>query len=149
MRVVDLGDLGFTPEEQELLERMEGATTPQPAPRPPQWWITIVGMFVALWFGSMIWHPDERAIPSQPGAALGHTQAEPRVPKPADPADTTQRQAQTYTSQGEAYGRSGDHQRALENFNSAIRLNPNDAVAYFDRGVAYENLGHYPRAVKN
>ena len=35
----------------------------------------------------------------------------------------------------------------MANFNEAIRLNQNDAVAYYDRGLTYSNKGDYDRAI--
>jgi tetratricopeptide (TPR) repeat protein len=40
-------------------------------------------------------------------------------------------------------------QQALQDADEAIRLNPQDAEAYYDRGVAYTNLGQYERAIQD
>jgi lipoprotein NlpI len=45
--------------------------------------------------------------------------------------------AAAYNNRGIAYGAKGDQDRAIQDYNEAIRLNPNDAVAYNNRGNAY------------
>ena len=37
--------------------------------------------------------------------------------------------------------------KAMADFNEAIRLNPNDAEAYYIRGVAYEDKGELDKAI--
>ena len=34
----------------------------------------------------------------------------------------------------------------MQDYDEAIRLDPQDAVAYYNRGVAYKNLGQTERA---
>ena len=38
------------------------------------------------------------------------------------------------------------YQRAIEDYDQAIRLDPNNALAYNNRGVAYRSLGKYAEA---
>ena len=47
---------------------------------------------------------------------------------------------------GEAAMKSGDLDAAIANFSEAIRLNPNCAVAYGNRGFAHENMGKFDAA---
>jgi DNA-binding helix-hairpin-helix protein with protein kinase domain len=48
-----------------------------------------------------------------------------------------------YYNQGNAYYKLGDYEGAIENFNQALRLNPNDTKAYVNRGNArYEIAQH-------
>jgi spermidine synthase len=54
-----------------------------------------------------------------------------------------------YNSSGTAYAKLGQYQRAIEDFNQAIRLEPDDALAYNSRGFAYNQLGQYQLAVKD
>ena len=42
-----------------------------------------------------------------------------------------------YNNRGIAYAKLGQYQRAIEDFNKAIRLKPDYADAYSNRGVAY------------
>jgi tetratricopeptide (TPR) repeat protein len=37
----------------------------------------------------------------------------------------------------------------VENYNEVIRLKPDDVNAYYNRGLAYANLGQYQRAIEN
>ena len=63
-------------------------------------------------------------------------------------ADTKRKtEAARQRTEGETAGRAGDLDRAIANFNEAIRLNQNDAVAYYDRGYAYSHKGDYDRAI--
>ena len=41
----------------------------------------------------------------------------------------------------------GQSQRAIEEYDKAIRLNPEHAGAYFNRGIAYRELGRKTEAV--
>ena len=45
------------------------------------------------------------------------------------------------------YARSGNHQRAIEDFDKAIELNPQFAQAYSNRGAAYAARGQYEEAI--
>ena len=43
----------------------------------------------------------------------------------------------------------GQYERAIEDLNEAIRLDPQYAKAYFNRGVIYERLGKSTEAERN
>ena len=53
--------------------------------------------------------------------------------------------ALSFRNRGDAYTNKGDHDRALADYNEAIRLDPKSALALSDRGVAYANKGDYNR----
>jgi tetratricopeptide (TPR) repeat protein len=55
--------------------------------------------------------------------------------------------AAALVNRGTAYDESGQHIRAIRDFDEAIRLKPNDAVAFNERGFAYLGLGQFSRAV--
>jgi tetratricopeptide (TPR) repeat protein len=44
------------------------------------------------------------------------------------------------------YDNKGDYDRAIADYNQAIRLDPDYALAYYNRGVAYVNKRDYARA---
>jgi len=46
-----------------------------------------------------------------------------------------------YRGQAFMYRNKGDNDRAIADFNEAIRLKPNDASAYNNRGLAYAAKG--------
>ncbi len=48
---------------------------------------------------------------------------------------------------GTAYGKKGEFDRAIADYNQAIKLNPKDAEAFNNRGVAYGYKGEYDRAI--
>jgi lipoprotein NlpI len=52
-----------------------------------------------------------------------------------------------YYNRGRAYARKGDRERAISDFNEAIRLNPNGALSYFMRGIEYDIAGDTERAI--
>ena len=41
------------------------------------------------------------------------------------------------TDQGMTYLEQGDYRKAIDAFDEAIKLDPQDAIAYYNRGVAY------------
>ena len=50
------------------------------------------------------------------------------------------------TAGGSSYGNKGNFDRAIADFSEAIRLDPKDARAYHDRGVAYGKKGEMAKA---
>ena len=44
-------------------------------------------------------------------------------------------------------GRAGDYDRAVAEFSEAIRLKPDNARAYYNRGQAYRHRGDYGKAL--
>jgi tetratricopeptide (TPR) repeat protein len=55
--------------------------------------------------------------------------------------------AQDFLDQGVKRLQQGDLEAAINNFNEAIRLNPNYAQAYGNRGIAYSRLQQYEKAL--
>jgi tetratricopeptide (TPR) repeat protein len=73
---------------------------------------------------------------------------EDRRAKAAAEAEANRKtEAERQRNEGVAAGRAGDYDRAIANFNEAIRLNQNDAGAYYGRGFAYSNKGDDDRAI--
>ena len=54
-----------------------------------------------------------------------------------------------YTNRAHAYAELGQYQRAIEDYNEAIRLKPDVASAYYGRGNAYSNISQYQRAIED
>jgi tetratricopeptide (TPR) repeat protein len=52
-----------------------------------------------------------------------------------------------YNNRGIAWSHKKDYDRAIADFNEAIRLDPNDATAYNNRGWAWSNKKDYDRAI--
>ncbi|MCX6778017.1 MAG: tetratricopeptide repeat protein [Candidatus Micrarchaeota archaeon] len=57
--------------------------------------------------------------------------------------------SRTYYHRGNDYYEKNDFDKAIENYNMAIVLNPNFAEAYFNRGLCYYNKKNYDRAIKD
>ena len=45
-----------------------------------------------------------------------------------------------YNNRGNAYSKKGDYNRAISNYTEAIVLNPNYAIAYYNRGRMWLHL---------
>src|SRR5713101_3108249 len=54
--------------------------------------------------------------------------------------------AMAFYGRGLAYSYKGDYDHAIQDYNQALRLNPNSAVAFYGRGWAYEHKGDYDHA---
>jgi tetratricopeptide (TPR) repeat protein len=52
-----------------------------------------------------------------------------------------------YNARGLAYGRRGEYDRAIADYNVAISINPRNAFAYNNRGFAYGGKGDFDRAI--
>jgi tetratricopeptide (TPR) repeat protein len=57
--------------------------------------------------------------------------------------------AVTYNNRGLAYHELKQHEKAIEDYNKAIELNPKYAVAYNNRGFAYHELKQYEKAIED
>ena len=68
---------------------------------------------------------------------------------PADNTGDNTTEADGYIRRGMDWGRKGESQRAISNFDEAIRLDPQAARAYYLRGIAYNRLGHPERAIQD
>jgi tetratricopeptide (TPR) repeat protein len=54
-----------------------------------------------------------------------------------------------FTNRGNAYNYKGEYDRAIQDFDQAIRLHPNDAYAFNGRGNAYNDKGDYDTAIQD
>ena len=57
--------------------------------------------------------------------------------------------ALAYNNRGFAYGTKGQHDRAIQDYDQAIKLDPSDAIAYYNRGIAYSAKGQLDRAIQD
>ena len=53
-----------------------------------------------------------------------------------------------YSSRGRAYGRLGQLERKIQDYDEAIRLDPQLALGYSNRGAAYSGLSQLKRAIE-
>src|SRR5215468_3312209 len=63
--------------------------------------------------------------------------------------DRSERLAEAFNNRGIGYRLKGDYDRAIQDYNQAIKLNPRFAVAYNNRGVAHEYKNEYDRAISD
>jgi tetratricopeptide (TPR) repeat protein len=57
--------------------------------------------------------------------------------------------AKEHFRRGWDYGELGQYQRAIQDYDEAIRLDPTNAITYNIRGLAYGELGQYQRAIQD
>ena len=55
--------------------------------------------------------------------------------------------AEAFNNRGISYRLKGEHDRAIQDYNQAIRINAKFAAAYNNRGIAYDRKGDYDRAI--
>jgi tetratricopeptide (TPR) repeat protein len=61
--------------------------------------------------------------------------------------ETPENLAKAFSSRGFAYGSRGQYDRAIEDYDQAIRFNPNYAEAFDNRGLVYLLADQYDRAI--
>ena len=61
--------------------------------------------------------------------------------------ETQSDRATAYNNRGWSYSQKDDHDRAIADYDEAIRLDPNFALAFVNRGWSYERKGQYDRAL--
>ena len=54
-----------------------------------------------------------------------------------------------YNTRGRSYSELGKNERAIEDYDKAIELDPDDDGAYNNRGFSYRRLGQYQRAIED
>ncbi len=57
--------------------------------------------------------------------------------------------AEAFYHRGQTYSYQSQTARALEDYDQAIKLNPNDAYYFYYRGIAYGDMGEYALAIKD
>jgi tetratricopeptide (TPR) repeat protein len=76
-------------------------------------------------------------------------QAAPTATPSPHPTQTPPLTSEDYFERGNDYHDRGDHGKAIEQYNEAIRLHPEYVSALINRGATYADLGHYERAIQN
>ncbi len=57
--------------------------------------------------------------------------------------------ANAFRGRGSAYAHKGDYDRAFQDYDQALKLNPSDAKAFYGRGTAYWHKGDFDRAFQD
>jgi len=66
-----------------------------------------------------------------------------------DLGEHTPAAAIAYNNRGDAYTAKADYDRAVQDFNRSIEINPTNAKPFNNRGVVYLKKGEYDLAIKN
>src|SRR5262245_21494549 len=64
-----------------------------------------------------------------------------------DTGESQSNRTAAYIYRGMAWRDQADFDRAIADFDAAIRLDPNSALAYAHRGTAWQNKGNYQRVI--
>ena len=107
---------------------------------------------------------QKTAPPAESGADAAAPEIEPETPAaspeapavaatpepaPAEPETGTPADAEGYFEKGNELGKQNKYQQAIEQFDRAIKLNPNRADYYASRGHAFYYMKLYTRAVED
>ena len=57
--------------------------------------------------------------------------------------------ALAYNNRGNTYNALGQDQRAIQDYDQAIQLDPQNTPAYYNRGLAYQSLGEDEKAISD
>jgi tetratricopeptide (TPR) repeat protein len=63
--------------------------------------------------------------------------------------DRSEKLAEAYSSRGLAYRVKGEYDRAIQDYNQALKLDAKFALAFNNRGVAHDKKGDYDRAIQD
>ena len=63
--------------------------------------------------------------------------------------ETPEKRAIAFRSRGNAYADKGQSDRAIEDYDKALRMNPKDDEAHYKRGNVYLVMGQYDRAIED
>ena len=95
--------------------------------------LLIVGV---IWFaGSKLNHIDRKAASGTP------------IPTPTPSLVSSD--PSFYNNRGWDFYQKKDYDKAISDFNDAIKLNPNSALAYFNRGITYGDKKEYDKAISD
>ena len=57
--------------------------------------------------------------------------------------------ADTYINRGHAYAKQGAYDRAIQDYDQALRIAPDSGEAYLGRGDAYSSKGQFDQAIQS
>jgi tetratricopeptide (TPR) repeat protein len=63
--------------------------------------------------------------------------------------ESTKGLSAAFANRGNAYRDKREYERAIQDFDQAIKLDPNNAVAFDNRGIAYGHKREYDRAIQD
>ena len=166
-QAIEIRHANFNSDAEGLVKRLREALGYDSAER--RWGVrvaigvTALAVLLLIGWGGYAWfrHTVERGIQQ---AELKREQeqkaAEAKAQRKADAAEQERQaraaadaeakrktEAERQRKEGVAADNAGDHDKALANLNEAIRLNPNNAIAFYDRGLTYSNKRDFDRAI--
>lgn len=51
-------------------------------------------------------------------------------------------------NEGISYGKLGEYNKAIETFDEAIAINPDEKSAWYNKGIAFDRLGEYEKSIE-
>ena len=97
------------------------------------------------WGGYALMQQREAELKTEQTEQQRAAEKDPRAKAEADA--NRKAEAERQLKGGQTAGKAGDFDKAIANFNEAIRLNQNDAVAFYDRGLTYSQKADNDRAI--
>jgi tetratricopeptide (TPR) repeat protein len=152
-QAIQVRHTNFSSDAEALIKRLREAMGYGSPGRPWRVWgaigvAAVAGLLLIGWGGYALFGIAEQTQQAQIKELERNAAAiEAKIKDEAEAETKRKVDAERLRKEGEEAGKAGDYAKAMANLNEAIRLNPNVATAYYDRGLTYAKIGDRERAL--